>query len=98
MTVAARTAVEWTPIRRAVAKRMAAANRDVPQFHVSTQIRIDSARALARETAVATGTRVTLTVLLVAAIAHALQEHPRLNAVWDREELFLSHAINVGVA
>jgi pyruvate dehydrogenase E2 component (dihydrolipoamide acetyltransferase) len=98
VTVSERTLVDWTPIRRAVAKRMSAANRDIPQFHVTSRIDVEAAQRGLQELSARSGTRITLTTVLLAATARALRAHPRLNSVWDGEELYSSHAINVGVA
>lgn len=98
MTVLERTPAEWTPIRRAVAKRMAAANRDVPQFHVTCRIGVDTARVRADFATRVSGAKVTLTAVLVHAVAAALRENPRLNAIWEGDELYLASDVNVGVA
>jgi pyruvate dehydrogenase E2 component (dihydrolipoyllysine-residue acetyltransferase) len=93
-------AVELTPMRRAIGRRMTASKREAPHFYVTAQIELDAAlRRLERENAEAPDAeRVTLTALVVCACARALEEHPRLNAVWDGEDLLRSEVVNVAVA
>jgi pyruvate dehydrogenase E2 component (dihydrolipoyllysine-residue acetyltransferase) len=98
VTITERSPAEWTPIRRAVAKRMSTANRDVPQFHATTRIRVDAAQEAAETLTAAFDLRVTLTTMLVAATASALGENPRLNAVWEDEQLFVVRPVNIGIA
>jgi pyruvate dehydrogenase E2 component (dihydrolipoamide acetyltransferase) len=93
-------AVELTPMRHAIGRRMTASKREAPHFYVTAQIELDAAlRRLERENAVdPDAERVTLTALVVCACARALEEHPRLNAVWDGEDLLRSEVVNVAVA
>jgi pyruvate dehydrogenase E2 component (dihydrolipoamide acetyltransferase) len=78
---------------------MVDSKREVPHFYVSTEIEMDAAvRHVEGLSAAAEGTRVTITALLVRACAVAVQEHPRLNAVWGTDGLELCTEINIGVA
>jgi pyruvate dehydrogenase E2 component (dihydrolipoamide acetyltransferase) len=96
---AGRTRVDWTPMRTAIARRMAESNRNVPQFSVSTEVEMESVvQAVDRLNDDGAGERVTLTSTLIAAAVSALKQHPRLNACWDGDDLYLYDEINVGVA
>ncbi len=78
---------------------MAASKRDAPHFYTSTELEMDAAVTHVKTvSATAEGVRVTITALLIRACAVALQEHPRLNAVWGADGLSLSTEINIGVA
>lgn len=92
--------VEQTPMRRAIARRMSESKRDAPHFYVTTTVRFDAALASLehKNTAQATASRITVTGLLVHAVAHTLAEHPALNAVWTAEGLATVEQINIAVA
>lgn len=93
-------AAELTPMRRAIARRMAASKREAPHFYVSAEVALD--RALELLERVNAGAerpeRVSVTALIVRACAVALAQHPGMNAVWDGEDLMLADEVNVGVA
>ena len=92
------TLVEPTRMRSAIARRMVKSKQEAPHFYVATEVEVDAAVAEAERVATESGERVTLTSLLVRAVAAALREHPELNAVWSEEGLVRRHSINVGVA
>lgn len=86
-----------TGIRKAMAAGVAASWADVPQF--VQQIRVDmSAVARFRADLEARGHKVGLTAVLAAAIAHAVQVVPEVNATFDGEDLILHRRVNIGVA
>lgn len=95
-----RRPVTPTPMRAAIARRMAQSKREAPHFYVSAEIELDALLALAatmnedrtREE------RLTVTAFLVRAVALTLTEHEAFNATWNGETLELVEAINVGVA
>jgi len=92
--------VEQTPMRRAIARRMSESKRDAPHFYISTTVEFDAALAsLAQANAArAADSRITVTGLLVHAVAYALGAHPTLNAVWTADGLATVEQINIGVA
>ncbi len=93
------TLVEFSRMRDAIARRMTKSKREAPHFYVATEVVMDSAVAETERLATESGERVTLTSLLVRAVAAALREHPELNAVWSEEGgLVRMRPINVGVA
>jgi len=89
-------------MRRTIAERMTASYQTAP--HITFTVRVDmgsleSARARLNEEAEATGgPRVSVTALLVKAVAWALRRHPWLNSTLQGEEIHLLPEINVGVA
>ena len=87
-------------MRLTIAKRMAEAKRDVPHFYLTSEIEMDAAVGL-RASLEKTGMLrepVTVTHLLIKAVAIALQRHPRVNAAWDNDGVRFSEAINIGIA
>ena len=95
-----RRPVELSPMRRTIARRMSESKQKAPHFYVSTDIEMDSALgALGSWNAGRPAdSRISVTAVLVHALALALIAHPELNAVWDGETLVRSAAINIGVA
>lgn len=95
-----RTPVTFTPMRAAIARRMAQSKQQAPHFYVTTELDVEAlANAAERLNAGReAGSRVSLTALLLKALALTLAEHRSFNAVWDGDTLQLVEAINIGVA
>lgn len=79
-------------IRRTAARRMVAA-WVAPVFHLSVEVDMSAALAAKTQTAGAT-----VTDVLVASCAHALREHPALNAHFADEAITVFEQVNVGIA
>jgi pyruvate dehydrogenase E2 component (dihydrolipoamide acetyltransferase) len=97
---AGRHRIAFTPMRRAIARRMTDSKQQAPHFYESVEIEMD---ALLAELAVhnagrAKEERATVTAAIVRALAIALRAHPAFNAVWAGDELEHVDAVNVGVA
>jgi pyruvate dehydrogenase E2 component (dihydrolipoamide acetyltransferase) len=78
---------------------MAEAKRDIPHFYVSVEIDMTEAMRL-RESIKQSGAMPGLTVthILVKALAVALVDHPRANASWQDDGVLFHDDINIGVA
>ena len=95
-----RRPVTPTPMRAAIARRMAQSKREAPHFYVSAEIELDALLALAatmnegrtREE------RLSVTAFLIRAVGLTLAEHDAFNATWNGETLELGESINIGVA
>jgi pyruvate dehydrogenase E2 component (dihydrolipoamide acetyltransferase) len=83
-------------IRRATAKAMRA-SADVPQFTLDRDVATASLTEL-RARHKDAGLPGTISDFLVAACAHALRDHPHLNASFDDDSLVLHPDVNVGTA
>lgn len=87
-------------MRRAIASAMARSNREIPHYYLQT--RIDMSIALRwLETANAARPikqRLLPAVLLLKAVARALQETPDLNGYWHDDQLERRDAIHIGFA
>lgn len=85
-------------MRRALASAMARSNREIPHYYLQT--RIDMCVALrwlkAANAARSIQQRLLPTVLLLKAVARALQETPDLNAYWHDDQLERRDAIHIG--
>jgi pyruvate dehydrogenase E2 component (dihydrolipoamide acetyltransferase) len=88
-------------IRQTTARRMTASFRDVPQFALSVDVVMDRALQIVEELnqgADETAPRITLTAFLVYACAHALRQHPEVNASYEDDQIIHWQNVNVGVA
>ena len=89
-----------SPMRRAIARRMAESKGSAPHFYLSTEIEMDALLATADRANAGRPReeRVTVTAFLIRAVALTLAEHPAFNAAWDGEIIERWDAINIGVA
>ena len=87
-------------MRRAIAAAMARSKREAPHFYLSETIDLSAAlRFLADENSRrSVQERLLPGVLLLKAVALALQEVPELNATWQGDEVVRSDQIHLGVA
>ena len=95
-----RTPVQLSPMRRTIARRMSESKQRVPHFYETVVVEMDGVLAgLAQmNTSRGTGERVTVTAVLVHALAETLVEHPSFNAVWEGDDLIRRTDVNIGVA
>lgn len=93
------TRIEATRMRLAIAKRMTEAKRDVPHFYIAADIDMSEAmrlrESITRREAVP---GLTVTHLLMRALAIALVRHPRVNASWRGDGIEIFGDVNIGVA
>lgn len=89
-----------SPMRKAIARRMAESKTTAPHFYLSTEIEMDALLDAAERANAGRSReeRVTVTAYLLRAVALTLAEHPAFNAVWDGDTVERWDAINIGVA
>ncbi|SFR04711.1 dihydrolipoamide acetyltransferase family protein [Poseidonocella sedimentorum] len=89
------------PMRRAIAARVSAAQRDVPQIHLRRRVTVDALLAL-RDAANATRSKgtahATLTACIARAAAMALRDHPRHRAIWAGDRITRLPGCDIAVA
>lgn len=84
---------------RTMATRLVAAKRDIPHFYLNIDIEVSGLLALRRDlNAIEGRPRVSMTHLLVAAVARALRAAPHMNRVWIDDEIVAYGSIDIGVA
>lgn len=95
-----RHVVTQSPMRRAIARRMADSKREVPHFYVSTDVEMDRMLDLVERMNAdrPRESRLTVTAFLIRAVAQTLAKHRSFNAVWNAGTLEEVDAINIGVA
>jgi pyruvate dehydrogenase E2 component (dihydrolipoamide acetyltransferase) len=91
--------VEASRMRLAIAKRMSEAKREIPHFYVGAEIDMTETmrlrESIKRAEAIA---GLTVTHLLLRALAVALVRHPRINASWRDGSIELHDDVNIGIA
>ena len=91
------TEVPHTPMRRAIARRLAESKQTIPHFTVRATLRVDELLRLRRELA-AVGTDVSVTDLLLVAAGRAHTAVPRMNAVWTPDAMRQFSSVDVALA
>lgn len=91
----------FSPVRRAIAERMAQSKREIPHAYGTIEVDL-TALVRHREAHKATwqareGVNVSLTAFLVRAAARALRAYPMVNATYTPEGILYKHAIHFGV-
>jgi pyruvate dehydrogenase E2 component (dihydrolipoamide acetyltransferase) len=94
---AAWTDVPHTPMRRAIARRLTESKQTVPHFTLRATVRVDRLLELRAELA-ELGTKVSVTDLLVKAVARAHTVVPRMNAIWTPDATRQFSSVDVAVA
>lgn len=89
-------------VARLMAERTAQSWTTVPHFFLTREVDAggltEAKEKLSRPAGASRGVRVTHTDLLIAAVARALEKHPRLNASWTGQAIQYHDEINVGIA
>lgn len=88
-----------TPTQLTIARRLTQAKQQVPHFYLSTEAEVSALMDLRRSlNEIPDYPKVTLTHLLVSAVARALHQMPTFNRVWEDETIIAFPTIDVGVA
>ncbi len=88
-----------TAIRAAIARRMAQAKAPVPHFYLTTEIAMDRAVALREElAALPDAPKLTITDLVIRAVALTLLRHPGVNAAFQGEAIRRFRRVHIGIA
>lgn len=102
VTPAAASEPRWRKagaLELAAARRLSESKRQIPHFYLSTEIEVSRLQALRqRRNAAPRGPRITLTHLIVAAVARALARHPEVNRIWQDDGFLELDGIDVGIA
>lgn len=85
-------------MRRTIAARMEKSKREIPHFYVRTEVDVGELMKLyetIRRDELVPG--LTVTHLLLRAIALTMPDHPRLNALWVDDSIQLVDDVNIGI-
>lgn len=87
-----------TAFEKTTAERLTAA-KQVPHFYLATEIEVSELEALRTQlNRMANRPKVSVTHLLLAALARTLSDLPEANQVWDRGEIVRFATVDIGVA
>ncbi len=93
--------VPLSRVRRITAQRLAQSAQQAPHFHLTRSIEVDALLAFRQQANAdldGTGTRISVTDLLVKACAHALARRPEVNSSWAGDKLLRHRRVNIGLA
>ncbi|MDE2179547.1 MAG: 2-oxo acid dehydrogenase subunit E2 [candidate division NC10 bacterium] len=90
---------ELSPMRRAIAKRVAQSMATVPHFYLTVEAAMDKATELREAMQVQTpDLKVTFTDIIIKAVVIALGRHPAMNVSFTGERIRVYSQINIGIA
>ena len=92
------TDVPHTRLRRAIAARLTESKQNAPHFYLRGSAQVDRLLALREELNAGDGARVSVTDLVVKAVARAHVLVPALNVVWSADAVRHFTAVDVAVA
>jgi pyruvate dehydrogenase E2 component (dihydrolipoamide acetyltransferase) len=92
------TDVPLTPMRKAIARRLAESKSTVPHFYLCADCRVDDLLELRRRINTAAAVKVSLNDFVLKAVAGALIEVPDANAIWNGDSIRRYDRADIGVA
>lgn len=93
--------VRLSPVRRAIAQRMAQSTREIPHAYGAVEVEMTAVvawREAHKDAWRSAGTPLTYTAFFVRAACEALRAFPVVNASWSDEGIVLRRAIHIGIA
>jgi pyruvate dehydrogenase E2 component (dihydrolipoamide acetyltransferase) len=92
------TVIPHTRMRQLIADRLTQSKQTIPHFYLFQDVDMEEALAWRELYNARNGCKVTVTDMVVWAVAATLREFPRMNAHVDRDKLVARGRINVGLA
>jgi pyruvate dehydrogenase E2 component (dihydrolipoamide acetyltransferase) len=93
------TARAPTPTQATIARRLAAAKREIPHFYLAVEAEVSRLQDLRAELKTAqSGVRYTLNHFLLAAVGRALRDQPAANVAWTDDAIVQFATSDVGMA
>ncbi|MFB3895430.1 MAG: dihydrolipoamide acetyltransferase family protein [bacterium] len=93
------TEKEPSQMWKAIARKMVESKSSVPQFYVTTEIEMDEVfKTKSVMTEMNPDERVTITDILVKAVAKTLEKHPEFNVSYTNGKIRYHQKINIGIA
>ncbi len=90
---------DLSPMRRAIAKRVAQSMATVPHFYLTVEVAMDKATELRESIQAQTSDlKVTFTDIIIKAVAIALERHPAVNTSFVGEQIRVYSQVNIGIA
>jgi pyruvate dehydrogenase E2 component (dihydrolipoyllysine-residue acetyltransferase) len=92
------TLIPHTPMRRAIARRLAESKATVPHFYMTAEPVVDDLLALRRRVNEASGAKVSVNDFVIAAVAAAFRDVPEANVTWSDEGLVAHQSVDISIA
>lgn len=92
------TVVPFTRLRKKIAERLTESVRTIPHFHLLADVDLTAALVWRKRVNADCGLHLTVTDLVIKAVALALRHCPTLNAHVGRDRIVLRKSINIGIA
>jgi len=97
-TSAGGTLVPHTPMRRAIARRLAQSKASVPHFYLTAEPVVDELLALRKRVNEASAVKVSVNDFVIAAVAAAFADVPEANVTWSDEGLVTYRSVDISIA
>ncbi len=90
---------ELSPMRRAIAKRVAQSTATVPHFYLTVEVAMEKAAELREAIQIQTpDLKVTFTDIIIRAVVIGLLRHPAMNASFMDDRIRVYSQVNIGIA
>jgi pyruvate dehydrogenase E2 component (dihydrolipoamide acetyltransferase) len=97
-TPAGGTLTPHTPMRRAIARRLAESKASVPHFYVAAEPVVDELLAVRKRVNETSPVKVSVNDLVIAAVAAAFTDVPEANVTWSDVGLVNSRSVDIAIA
>ncbi len=92
------TDIPNSQMRNVIAKRLGESKFSAPHFYLTMEINMDGAMAARTQINELSPVKVSFNDMVVKAAAHALRQHPAVNASWLGDKIRRHHHIHIGIA
>ena len=96
--VAVSRLIPHTPMRRAIARRLAESKATVPHFYLTAECVVDDLLALRRQVNEASPVKVSINDFVIMAAAAAFRDVPEANVTWSDEGLLAHENVDISIA
>jgi pyruvate dehydrogenase E2 component (dihydrolipoamide acetyltransferase) len=96
--VAGSRLIPHTPMRRAIARRLAESKATVPHFYLTAECAVDDLLALRRQVNEASPVKVSINDFVIMAAAAAFRDVPEANVTWSDEGLLAHENVDLSIA
>jgi pyruvate dehydrogenase E2 component (dihydrolipoamide acetyltransferase) len=90
--------IPFSPMRAKIAERLTRSKQTIPHFILFADIDMTEANTWRKQFNKSQGVRITVTDMIVKAVASALCEFPDMNAHVAQDKIILKKAVNIGIA
>ena len=90
--------IPHTPMRQAIARRLAQSKASVPHFYLVTECVVDALLTLRRQVNETAAVRISVNDFVIMAAAAAFREVPEANVTWTDEGLLAQENVDISIA